>query len=220
MHAPQGPEQVPALPLKHAGFVAAAAASNNVLSRQILGVLRGVQHTVLLVRGRRPRVVSDVLRGAEVPHLQLLLRPPRTAQDLVALEVHGVTGDVRPEARPDRNVLPYIPDLDRVVPAPGQDKVGIVNRVLERKHAVAVSGLGPPVAPAQGALERLRRLVVDSNLVVLAGGRKLQPVGAVVQGVDLVVLLDDGVEALHRRHVPVPHRAVCVDGEQDVLGAR
>ena len=43
------------------------------------------------------------------------------------------------------------------------------------------------------------------HLVVLASSCKLEAIGAVVEGIDLVGVFRRCVQALHRRHVPVFH---------------
>jgi len=53
------------------------------------------------------------------------------------------------------------------------------------------------------SLLRAAEVGAAGDLVVLAGSCKLEAVGAVVQGIDLVRVFRRRVQALHRRYVPV-----------------
>jgi hypothetical protein len=68
---------------------------------------------------------------------------------------------------------------------------------LEREHAVGVA-MRPAVAvgPRHRRHQGLGRLVIDPHLEVLAGGRKRRPVAPVVDGKDLVALLNNRVQFL------------------------
>ena len=93
------------------------------------------------------------IHSSAVYHLKLVLRPPGTSEYRVAVDVYCVATDVRAIKVLDRFLLPHVPDLHSVVPAPAHDDVGVVDLKLHWKHAVWMPRVNFAVPAHKGAFD-------------------------------------------------------------------
>mmetsp|Transcript_50446 Transcript_50446/g.121435 ORF Transcript_50446/g.121435 Transcript_50446/m.121435 type:complete len:217 (+) Transcript_50446:354-1004(+) len=186
---------------------------------RIVGEVGRVEHARLAAQ--RALVPLDPLHQValtEVPHLERVLRAVRARQNHVVNKVEGLAGHERAEDAPHGVPRANVPHLHGVVPPSAQQRVRVTRVELQREHPVRVAGRDVAHAAAHARDQALRRLVVQAHRLVLAGGRKHGTVSAVVDAVQLVLLVLDRVQALPGGDVPVLRGAVSVHGQKDILG--
>mmetsp|Transcript_81523 Transcript_81523/g.231007 ORF Transcript_81523/g.231007 Transcript_81523/m.231007 type:complete len:426 (+) Transcript_81523:88-1365(+) len=221
---PEGRRRLARRAVEDLRLVLLGAAREDHGAVRVLAELRGEEHAGRLRRRGAPLHVLAHLARPGVPYLQGLLRAPGAGEDLLAVgrEVDRVPREVAVPQGAHRVAPPRVPDLHRVVPASGQQYVGVHRVVLQREDAVRVPGRVLHVAPLERLDVPLRGLVVDAHEAVPAACRELAPVAEVVDAEDLVLPLRDGVQALPRLDVPVEDLPVelRVDRDQHALRLR
>lgn len=115
--------------VEYPSFICTAASSKNVPSVALFRKLCSVNGTVLVTRP--PLDLAYPPPRPEVPDLKLTRGPPGPGQYLFAHEVECISADVRSEYVPLRVSGPQVPDLDSVVPSPGDNDVIVLLRVLD-----------------------------------------------------------------------------------------
>eukprot|EP00962_Isochrysis_galbana_P046176 scaffold18472_cov101-Isochrysis_galbana.AAC.7 len=176
---------------------------------------------------RRPREGADKSRRADVPQLQLVGGPPGAGEDVVAHQVQGVAAHMRAEDGQRGRLRPHVPQLHGVIPTTREQHVAL-HAKAQAKDAVGMARVDRLAGEGGGAIERARQrqrhllghVVVHADVAVAAGGGEAAAVHVVVERVDLVVLLGDGVQALGAGDVPVLDGAVRVSLNQHILRRR
>mmetsp|Transcript_20109 Transcript_20109/g.50952 ORF Transcript_20109/g.50952 Transcript_20109/m.50952 type:complete len:278 (-) Transcript_20109:477-1310(-) len=170
--------------IEHLGFVGPSSPGGNQAGRS-LAELCAVQHcrSGAVNNALVPRNVGNLLPGVIVPHLELVLGPPRACEDGVVINVHRVAANVRPIDASDCVFDAKIPNLHSVVPAARDHNVRVRGVELERENAVRMARGGTPNAGAHFGHERFGGLVIYAHSEVFPGGGKDGPVRTVVYAI-------------------------------------
>jgi len=171
---------------------------------------RGVNQTLPI---RLPPQHSLAREAADVPELNLVLRPPAPRHEQVPVRVERVRADVDAEHRARAVPTAQIPHPDRIVPPRRKQDVRIRRTEQQRKDPVRMARmLHAELVGAPELLDNLvRREIVDSNRLVEASGRK--SVGNVHRK-DLIVLFLQCPTNLRLVGRPFADESIRRDGNQ------
>mmetsp|Transcript_38005 Transcript_38005/g.88866 ORF Transcript_38005/g.88866 Transcript_38005/m.88866 type:complete len:361 (+) Transcript_38005:104-1186(+) len=219
-HAFHGPDDRwnLALALEDPRLVGATTTGDEACGGLVFAELHAIDEARLAIVGWERNVVERVARP-QVPHLDGVVGPPGTRQNMVAMDVDRVSCNVRAKDDAHGDVLSIIPDQHHVVPASAKKEVRLLSGPLDRKDTVGVpSGVALAGARAERLHALLRLFIIDANNCIVSTRGESCTVDGIVDSEHLVIFLGDHIECLAGCDVPVRDRATRTARDEDVAG--